>query len=166
MRMIGNNNNYNHFVDFFLAPTHQIIIGTLMPRLPMSCKDCIQLGSQIQLADWFFMEDYTMLRFYGLAVESCKLPTHVTERVFALEYVWKMESADELFSGQQKKSIFPSLPFTIGGLTFERKAFKVANELVKFFSFDFVKHWNYYPLNIIKMRLIANGNSARKYEHH
>ena len=76
-----------------------------------------------------------------------------------------MESVDERFSGQQKKSIFPSLPFTIGGLTFERKAFKVTNELVKFFSFDFVNHWNYDPLNIIKTRLIANGNSARKYEH-
>ncbi len=61
-------------------------------------------------------------------------------RVFALEYVRKMESADELFSGQQKKSIFPSLSFAIGGVTFERKTFKVANELVKFFSFDFVNH--------------------------
>ena len=61
--------------------------------------------------------------------------------------------------------IFPSLPFTIGGLTFERKAFKVANELVTFFVFHFVSHWNYDPLKIIKTRLIANGNSARKYQH-
>ena len=59
---------------------------------------------------------------------------------FCIEYVWKMKSADELFSGQQKKSIFPSLPFTIRGLTFERKTFKVENELVKIFSFDFVNH--------------------------
>jgi len=51
-----------------------------------------------------------------------------------------MESTDELFNGQQNKMIFPSLPFTIGGLTFERKAFKVANELVTFFGFDFVNH--------------------------
>ena len=70
MRIIANNNNYNHFVDFFLAPIHQIIIGTLIPRLPMCCKDCIQLGSQIQLADWFFMEDYIVLMFYGSMVES------------------------------------------------------------------------------------------------
>ena len=90
---------------------------------------------------------------------------HVTKRVFVLEYVSHMESVDEFFSGQQKKSIFPSLPFTIGGLTFERKAFKVANELVKKISFDFVNHWNYDPLNIIKIRLIANGNFASKYEH-
>ena len=55
-----------------------------------------------------------------------------------MEYVRQMESADEIFNGQQKKMIFPSLPFAIGGLTFERKAFKVANELVNFFSFDFV----------------------------
>ena len=60
-----------------------------------------------------------------------------------------MESTDELFSGQQKKMIFPSLPFAIGGLTFERKTFKLANELVTFFGFDFVSHWNYDPLNII-----------------
>ena len=86
------------------------------------------------------MEDYTVLRFYGSAFEPCKLPIHVTKRVFALEYVQKMESTDELFSGQQKKSIFPSLHFTIGGLTFERKVFKVANDLVKIFSFDFVNH--------------------------
>ena len=76
-----------------------------------------------------------------------------------------MESTDELFNGQQKKTIFPSLPFAIGGLTFERKLFKVANDLVKNFIFDFVSHWNYDPLNIIKMRLIANGKSMRKYQH-
>ena len=45
MRMTANNKNYNHFVDFFLAPIYQKIIGTTMPRLPVSCKDCIQLGS-------------------------------------------------------------------------------------------------------------------------
>ena len=61
--------------------------------------------------------------------------------------------------------IFPSLPFTIGGLTFERKAFKVANELLIFFGFHYVNHWNYDPLNIIKKRLIANGNSVSKYQH-
>ena len=69
-----------------------------------------------------------------------------------------MESRNELFSGQQKKSVFPSFPFAIGGLTFERKAFKVENDLVKKFSFDFVIHLNYDPLNIIKTRLISNGN--------
>ena len=61
--------------------------------------------------------------------------------------------------------IFPSLSFTIVGLTFERKAFKVANELVNIFSFDFVNHWNYDPLKIIKIRLIANGNCIRKYQY-
>ena len=76
-----------------------------------------------------------------------------------------MESEDDFFTGQQKKMIFPSLPFVVGGLTFERKTFKVENELVKKFGFDFVSHWNYDPLNIIKKRLIANGNSARKYDH-
>ena len=76
-----------------------------------------------------------------------------------------MESADELFSGQQKKMIFPSLPFAIGGLTFERKAFKVANELVTFFGIHYVNHWNYDPLNTIKTRLVSNGNSMRKYQH-
>ena len=43
MRMTANNKNYNHFVDFFLAPIYQKIIDTTMPRLLMSCKDCIQL---------------------------------------------------------------------------------------------------------------------------
>ena len=34
-----------------------------------------------------------------------------------------------------------------------------------FFSFDFVNHSNYDPLNIIKTRLISNENSARKYQY-
>ena len=86
------------------------------------------------------MEEYTILRFYGLVVEPCKLPMHIIERVFALEYIRHMESTDELFSGQQKKMIFPSFPFAIGGLTFERKDFKVANQLVTLFGFDFINH--------------------------
>ena len=68
-RMIGNNNNYNHFVDIFLAPIYQKMIGTSMPRFLVSCKDCIQLGSQIQLVDCLFMEEYIVLRFYGSTVE-------------------------------------------------------------------------------------------------
>ena len=51
IRMISNINNYNHFVDLFLAPIYQIITCTLIPRLPLSCKDCIQLGSKIQFVD-------------------------------------------------------------------------------------------------------------------
>ena len=98
-----------------------------------------------------------MLRFYGSTVEPCKLSRHVTKRVFALAYVQKMKSVDELFSGQQKKMIFPSLPFAIGGLTFERKTFKVENELVTFFGFDFVIQWNYDPLTIIKKDLFPMG---------
>ena len=90
---------------------------------------------------------------------------HVTTRVFALEYVRQIESVDELFNGQQKKMIFPSLPFAIGGLTFERKTFKVENELVTCFGFYFISHQNYDPLKIIKTRLIANGNSTSKYQH-
>ena len=90
---------------------------------------------------------------------------HVTTRVFALEYVRQIESTNELFNGQQKKMIFPSFPFTIGGLTFERKTFKVENELVTCFGFYFISHQNYDPLKIIKTRLIANGNSTSKYQH-
>ena len=84
MRMTANNNNYNHFVDFFLVPIYNKIMGTLIPRLFVSCKDCIQLGSQIQLVDWFFMEDYIVLRFYGFAVELHKLPMHAIEMVFLI----------------------------------------------------------------------------------
>ena len=51
MKITGNNNHYNHFVNFFLAPIHHKIMGTSMPRLSVCCKDSIQLGSQIQLAN-------------------------------------------------------------------------------------------------------------------
>ena len=61
--------NYNHLIEFILAPLCHKIIGTSMPRLSVSCKRLIQLGSKIQLADWYFMEEYIVLRFYGLVVE-------------------------------------------------------------------------------------------------
>ena len=61
MRKTANNKNYNHLVDFFLAPIYQKITSTTMPRFIVSCKYCIQLGSQIQLANWFFMEDVRSL---------------------------------------------------------------------------------------------------------
>lgn len=109
IRMHDNRKNYNHFVDFLLAPMYNEINNTPMPRLSVSCRDSIQLGTQIQLADWFFMEEYTVLRFYGSTVKPYILPIHVTERVFAMEYVWQLESTDRHFHGQQKKSIFPSL---------------------------------------------------------
>ena len=79
--------NYNHFLDFFFAPLYNKITGTSMPRLHMTCKQFIYLRSQIQLVDWYFMEEYIVLRFYGSVVEPYKLPIHVTKRVFALEYV-------------------------------------------------------------------------------
>ena len=87
MRMTTNNINYKHFVDLFLAPIYQKIIGTIMSRFLMSYKYYIQLGSQIQLVVWFFMEEYIVLRFYSSMVKPYKIPMHVTKRIFALEYV-------------------------------------------------------------------------------
>ena len=69
MRLNGKKNHYNHLLNFFWAPIYQQITRNLMPRLLVCCKDCIQLGSQIQLVDWFFMEDYTVLRFYGSIIK-------------------------------------------------------------------------------------------------
>ena len=107
-----------------------------MPRLLESCGNCTQLRSQIQLADWHFMEDYIVLGFYNLIVEPFKLPIHVTQRVFALEYVRQIESADVLFHGQQKKSHVFSFPFSCGGFTFERTKFQVAHDFLTMFNFD------------------------------
>ena len=76
-----------------------------------------------------------------------------------------MESTDVLFHGQQKKMIFPSLPFSFGGFAFERRGFKVAEAFFSIFRFDVDSHWQYDPLNIIGARLKGIGTSASKYQH-
>lgn len=81
------------------VPFYHKITGTSMPRFSFSCKQLIQLGSQIQLVDWYFMEDLTILRFYGSTVEPYKLTIQVTERVFSLKYIYHMERIDVLFHG-------------------------------------------------------------------
>lgn len=131
-----------------------------MPRLSTSCRDCIQLGSTIQLADRYLMEEYNVLRFYGSELQPQKLPMHVTQSMFVVEYVLQLESIDRLLDGQSKKSIFPSLPFLIGGLTFERKTLKVEN-----FQFYLECYWKYDPLNIIQKMLVANKNSTNLFQH-
>lgn len=163
--MIDNRRNNKNLVDFFLAPMYHKIIGTPMPRLHVTCRNFIQLGSEIQLAEWYLMEEYTMLRFYDSWVEPYKLPIHLTKRVFALEYVRQMESTDVLFHGQQKKMIFPSLAFSFGGFTFERRGFKVAEAFFSIFRFDVDSHWQYDPLNMVGSRLKGIRTSTRKYQH-
>ncbi|GLJ04972.1 hypothetical protein SUGI_0007990 [Cryptomeria japonica] len=141
------------------------ITSTPMPRLLVSYRDCIQLGSQIELADWFFMEEFTVLRFYGSTVKPYRLPIHVTDMVFALEYVRQLESTDRHFHGQQKKNIFPSLPFSCGGFTFERKAFNVAHDFLRVFNFGDEGLWQYDPIGVVQARLKKNGNSSALCQH-
>lgn len=136
-----------------------------MPRLFVSCRNCTRLRSQIQLADQFLMEEFIVLRFYGSTINPPKNPIHIIEMIFTLDYVQQMESINELFYGQKKKSIFAFVPFSFGGFIFERKRFNVAHKYLKILNLDVVIYQKYGPLKIVQKRLINNRNYTSKYEH-
>jgi len=65
----------------------------------------LQLSKVYNIGDWYFYQNYTVIRIYGCELPPYRLPKYVPMRLFALEYFRQFGNADvKNFSGKGKKA--------------------------------------------------------------
>jgi len=63
------------------------------------------LSKVYSIGDWYFYQNYTVIRIYGCELPPYRLPKYVPMRLFALEYFRQFGNADvKNFSGKGKKA--------------------------------------------------------------
>ena len=73
------------------------------PRIFQEIKSMLHESVETQLGDWFLFKYYTEIRMYGAELKPFKLPSFLTVRVFALEFIRQSFNVDEVHFITQKK---------------------------------------------------------------
>ena len=84
-------------------------------------KSMMQSLPKDRSGDWFLYKDFTVLRIYGFTGEPYRLPSFLTPRVFALEYMRQRVHAEEEHFGDFKKSSNIKSPLKVGSFIFKNK---------------------------------------------
>ena len=116
------------------------------------------------MGDWFLYRDYTILRVYGFTGQPYRLPSFLTPRIFALEFMRQRLLSEEEHFGAFRKYLNIKFPFKVGPFIFKGKgALACIERLME--NMDFVKdvNMNYDPHQVISLRKQANKN--KPFEH-
>ena len=105
------------------------------------------------VGDWFLYKDYTMLRIYGFTGQPYRLPSFLTPRIFALEFMRQRLLSEEDHFCAFKKSSNIKFPFKVGTFIFKSKgSLAFIEKLLE--NMDFIKdvNVNYDPHHVISLR--------------
>jgi len=124
-----------------------------LPRVLDEMRSLMQSSPEDRVGDWFLYRDYTMLRIYGLNGQPYRIPSFLTSRIFALEFMRQILLSKEEHFCAFKNSSNIKFPFKVGTFIFKSKgAFVFIEKLLE--NMDFMKETNvnYDPHQVISLR--------------
>lgn len=138
--------SYKTFVEIFVHLAMSLLSGTAEPRISEDIKMIMQLSDQARTSDWYLYQNYTEIRVYGCELAPYKLPKFLPMRIFALEYIRQMISADEMhFVAAKKKSQF-KIKSQIGPFICNSRASgEEADKRLREMNFTHSFTWSYDP---------------------
>jgi len=86
VRKPPDNKRFRMYVNTFAKLVHCLIYGSILPRIPPSIRNVLQLSPDMRMGDWFLHQFYTVIKVYDFEGEPYMLPEFLTDRIFALEY--------------------------------------------------------------------------------
>lgn len=127
-------------------------------------EDITTVNPKHQNGDWYLFENHTILRIYGFEDEPYLLPTFLTPKIYALEFIrWRFATNYEHFA-KYKKSITFNLPYKTGPFIARSGTSKtITKDLLKEMKFQKGEINNYYPHHIISEK--RKQNKFYAYEH-
>lgn len=152
--------SYKAFVEMFGHPAMSLLSGTAEPRISENIKRIMQFPDQARTVDWYLYQNYTEIRVYGYELAPCKLPKFLPMRIFALQYIRQMISADEIhFVAANKKSQF-KIKSQIGPFICNtRVAGEEADRRLREMNFTHSLTWSYDPWGIISKKRVENSTA-------
>ena len=83
------------FVNSIMSEMYKLLFDEILPRVLEEMKVMMQSSPEDRIGDWFLYKDFTVLRVYGFTGEPYRLPTLLTPRIFALEFMRQRLYAEE-----------------------------------------------------------------------
>jgi len=146
------------FASLVIPALYKLIFGSTMQRIGGDLK--LLLKGLVELVgDWFYFEDYTLIKVYGFEGEPFRLPKFTSRRFFALEFLRQRLIAENDNFVKHKKS--SSLKFFFTLEPFVVKTIFVANvidQIMRSMSFDTDKALRYDPKGIMHQRRVEWGS--------
>ena len=137
------------YINNFL-PLLYTLIYQPPPRVIPEMFQELQTTPVLATGDWFLYEDHTIIRVYGFEGRPYRLPSFVTPRIFALEYIRQKMASDDLhFSGGRFARTF-RIPTGLGPFVVKsRQAYKTIEKMMEKLNFPSMGPWKYDPKGII-----------------
>ena len=151
--------NMFEFVNSIMSQIYRILFDELLPKVLEEMKSMMQSSPDDRIGDWFMYKDFTVLRVYGFTREPYRLPSFLTPRIFALEYMRQRLHVEEEHFGAFKKSSNIKFPLKVGSFIFKNKgALVFVEKLLESMDFQREQRINYDPYHIISLRKQENKN--------
>ena len=75
------------FVNTIMAEIYKLLFDDVLQRVLEDMRLMLQYSLEDRTGDWFLYKEFTVLRVYGFTGEPYRLPTFLTPRIFALEFM-------------------------------------------------------------------------------
>ena len=79
--------NMFEFANSIMSGIYRMLFDEDLPRVLDEMRCLMQSSPEEQVGDWFLYRDYTVLRVYGFTGQPYRLPSFLTPRIFALEFM-------------------------------------------------------------------------------
>lgn len=146
-----------YFNNRIMAAIYNLIFGSTMPTIQDDFKLLLQNPVEL-VGDWFCYQDFTILRFYVFEGEPNKLPMFLTRRIFVLEFLRQILTADNDIFVQHKKALGLKFKWTVEPFVIDSfpTLYKI-EAILKSMGFQTDKDVKYDPKRIIDQRKIGAG---------
>ena len=142
--------NMFEFVNTIMAEVYKMIFDDILPRVLEDTRVMLQSSLQDRTRDWILHKEFTVIRVYGFTGEPYSLPTFLTSRVFALEFMRQRLCAEEEHFRAFKKYYDVKFHLKVGPFIFKNKsALLVIEKLLEVMDFQKEEKMNYDPHQII-----------------
>ena len=113
--------NMFEFANSIMSEMYKMLFDEDLPRVLDEMRCLMQSSPEDQVGDWFLYRGYTVLRVYGFTGQPHRLPSFLTPRIFALEFMRQRLLSEEEHFGAFKKSSNIKFPLKVGSFIFKSK---------------------------------------------
>ena len=148
-----------------MAEIYRVMFQNRLPRVLPEMEEMLEFSPYIRVGDWFLLKEHTIIKVYGFVHEPYILPTFLTPRILALEFIrHKLIMENEHFL-RFRKAYEIKFPLKLGPFIIKNKvALIVVEILLQDMNFMKATKINSDPYHIISQRRKQNKNKA--FEHH
>ena len=109
------------FANSIMSEIYRMLFDEVLPQVLEYMKCMMHPSLEYRVRDWFLFKDSTVLRIYGFTGEPYKLPSFLTPRIFALDFMRQRLHSEEEHFGAFKKSSNIKFPLKVGSFIFKSK---------------------------------------------